>query len=102
VLMPHVLHFNRPVIEPRISRLAAYLGLATPTFDGFMEWLMGMRRDLAIPEDLRALGVDPSRRDELAAMAENDPSAAGNPRKFDHNAAIEVLNGALGWGSDNE
>jgi alcohol dehydrogenase class IV len=102
VLMPHVLHFNRPVIEPRISRVAAYLGLTTPTFDGFMEWLMGMRRDLAIPEDLRALEVDPSRRDELAAMAENDPSAAGNPRKFDHNAAIEVLNGALGLGSDNE
>lgn len=95
VLMPYVLAFNRAVIEPRICRLASYMGL-DPSFDGFMAWVLDLRRDLEIPADLRALGVDEARRDELAAMAAHDPSATGNPRPFDAIAAATVLKDAFG------
>ncbi len=95
VLMPYVLAFNRETIELRIDRLAAYIGLAIPTFDGFMAWLMDLRRELGIPHGLSELRVDPARRDELAAMAASDPSAGGNPRPFDTAAAAIVLDAAF-------
>lgn len=95
VLMPYVLAFNRGAIEPRIDRLAAYIGLADPSFEGFMTWLTDMRRDLGVPHRLSELRVDPARRDELAAMAARDPSAGGNPRPFDVAAAATVLDAAF-------
>ena len=39
VFMPYVLAFNRPAIEDRIARLAAYLGLA-PSFDAFLDFVL--------------------------------------------------------------
>ena len=36
VAMPYVLKFNRAAIEEKIVRLARWLGLRNPTFDGFM------------------------------------------------------------------
>ena len=42
--MPYVLKFNRAAIDEKIVRLARWLGLRTPTFDGFMEWSLDLRR----------------------------------------------------------
>ena len=38
VFMPYVLAFNRPAIETKIARLAAYLGLPA-SFDAFQAWI---------------------------------------------------------------
>ncbi len=78
VVMPMVLDFNRPAIEDRIARAAAYLGIAGG-FDGFSARVMDLRAELAIPENLTALGVEESRLDELTVMAMEDPSCGGNP-----------------------
>jgi hypothetical protein len=78
VVMPAVLAMNRPAVEPRIVRAAAYLGIAGG-FDGFMAALVDLRHRVGIPEKLSAIGVDRSRLDELVAMALADPCAAGNP-----------------------
>ena len=55
VFMPYVLVFNRPAIEAKIARLAAYLGIAGG-FDGFLE---GGARSCAsktgVPHDLDGL-----------------------------------------------
>lgn len=83
VFMPYVLAFNRPAIEDRIVRLARYLGLEKPTFDGFMEWVLTLRRELKIPHTCRDLGVQESRLDELSRMAAHDPCAGGNPVPLD-------------------
>ena len=95
VLMPYVLAFNRPAIEDRLARLAAYLGLAEPGFDAFLAWILELRRRLAIPHSLAELGVPADAVARLAAMAEADPSAAGNPRPFDAAAARQVLEAAM-------
>ena len=78
VVMPMVLQFNRPAIESRIDKAAAYLGIVGG-FDGFYQTVLDLRRTLNIPANLTAMGVEAARLDELAAMAIEDPSCGGNP-----------------------
>jgi alcohol dehydrogenase class IV len=94
VLMPYLLAFNRPAIEDRIARLAGYVGLE-PSFDAFLAWIVDLRRRLGIPGTLADLGVRADDLERLAVMAEEDPSAAGNPRPFEAAAARQVLAAAL-------
>ena len=83
VFMPYVLQFNREQIAERMERLAAWLGLSgTSGYDAFLNWVMRLRTDLAIPDGLRGLSVGPERFAEMATMAENDPTAGSNPRKL--------------------
>ena len=78
VVMPMVLDFNRHAIEDRIEKAAAYLGIAGG-FDGFRAHIVALNASLGIPLNLTAMGVDPSRLDELTEMALEDPSCGGNP-----------------------
>jgi alcohol dehydrogenase len=78
VVLPYVLAFNRPAIEPRISRLAAYLGLQ-PTFGAFLAWVLELRRELGVPHTLRDFGIGDDKIEVMSAMAPKDPTAAGNP-----------------------
>jgi alcohol dehydrogenase class IV len=78
VVMPMVLDFNRPAIEARIDRAAAYLGI-DGGFGGFHEAVLELRAKLGIPETLSAMGVEYARLDELTEMALEDPSCGGNP-----------------------
>lgn len=78
VVMPAVLRFNRTAIEEKIGRAAAYLGISGG-FDGFYDYVLKLRSELGVPENLSAMGITPDRIDELAAMAIEDPSAGGNP-----------------------
>ena len=78
VVMPPVLMLNRPVIEERIARAAAYMGISGG-FDGFYDFVLKLRSDLGVPDKLSALGVGRDRIDEMTVMALADPSAGGNP-----------------------
>ena len=95
VLMPYVLAFNRPAIEERLARLAAYIGLADPSFEAFLAWIIELRERLGIPHSLADLGVSDRDIDRIATMAEADPSAGGNPLRFDAAAARTVLEAAI-------
>jgi alcohol dehydrogenase class IV len=81
VVMPPVLRFNRPAIEDRLTQASAYLGISGG-FDGFFDYVLKLREDLAIPDKMSALGVGTDRIDELAAMAIDDPSCGGNPMEL--------------------
>ena len=94
-LMPYVLAFNRPAIEERIARLAAWLGLAQADFDGFLGFVLELRARIGVPHTLAELGVDEARAELLAEMAAVDPSAGGNPRSFDRAAAAQVIEAAM-------
>lgn len=95
VLMPYVLQFNRSVIEARIARLAAYLGLANPGFDSFLDLVMRLREDSGVPHALSALGVDDQRSHLIAQMAVADPSASGNPRPLAEKDTAAIFSAAL-------
>ena len=78
VVMPAVLRFNQPAVEGKIARAAAYLEIPGG-FEGFVDYVLKLRADLGVPENLTAMGVPSDRLEELAAMAIEDPSAGGNP-----------------------
>lgn len=78
VVMPAVLRFNRPAVEGRLARAAAYMGIAGG-FDGFAARVDEMLDAMRLPKGLRAMGVEEARVPELAAMALGDPTAAANP-----------------------
>jgi len=94
VLMPYMLAFNRPAIEERVARLAGFIGLE-PSFEAFLDWIVDLRRRLAIPHTLAELGVEEPQLEKIATMAEADPSAGGNPRPFGAAEAREVLAAAM-------
>jgi alcohol dehydrogenase len=81
VVMPPVLRLNRPAIEERIARAAAYMGISGG-FDGLYDYVLKLRADLGVPDKLAELGVGRDRIDEMTAMALEDPSAGGNPVKM--------------------
>jgi alcohol dehydrogenase len=95
VLMPYMLAFNRPAIEERLARLAGYIGVEEASFEGFLEWIVELRRSLGIAHTLGELGVSESDLERIADMAESDPSAGGNPVPFDAAAAQIVLEAAM-------
>jgi alcohol dehydrogenase len=94
VLLPYVLFFNRKAVEEKIERLAAYLGLR-PRFHAFIDWLVELRAEIAVPHTLADLGVGEDGLDRLVALAVQDPSAGGNPVPFDKRAARTILKRAL-------
>jgi alcohol dehydrogenase len=81
IIMPYVVKANRRKIEKDIERAAAYLGLRGG-FDGFLRWILALRKEIGIPHTLAEIGIDTGRLDEVAAMAIRDPSAGGNPIAF--------------------
>ncbi len=81
IIMPYVVKANRRKIEKDIDRAAAYLGIKGG-FDGFLKWILALRKEVGIPHTLADIGIDTRRLDEVAAMATKDPSAGGNPIAF--------------------
>jgi len=79
VFMPYVLAFNRPAIEDKMTRLAAWLELPKPSFQAIMDWVIALREEFNMPHTIKDLGVTEDKLDELARMAANDPTASGNP-----------------------
>ena len=79
VFMPYVLRRNKKVIEEKIISLSRYLNLEDQTFEGFMNWILYLRKELSIPHTLKELIQDDSKFEEMSKMAKNDPSTGGNP-----------------------
>ncbi len=95
VVMPYVLIYNRPVIEAKMARLTRYLGLGEATFDAVLEWVLALRRDLAIPESLAEIGVPADAAGFLAPLAEADPLTGSNPRPVTQAAYRPLFEKAL-------
>ena len=82
ILMPYVLQANRSAIETRIERLSRYLELSDPSFDGFMAWVIALRRALAIPSTLAEIGIGADQVVKISEMAVADPCGSDNPISF--------------------
>jgi hypothetical protein len=81
IVMPYVLSANRRRIDRKIARAAAYLGIKGG-FDGFLRFVLALRRETGIPHALSEIGIDGSRLDDVARMAVKDPTHGGNPVAF--------------------
>ncbi len=98
VFMPYVLAFNRPAIEERVARAAAYIGIKGG-FDGFMKAVLKLRRELKVPHALggliKGVTLDKKQKGLIADMAIVDPTAGGNPVKLTKKAALQILEAAI-------
>ncbi|UZE96622.1 iron-containing alcohol dehydrogenase [Alkalimarinus alittae] len=79
IILPYVLVRNRLAIESRIEHVATCIGLEDKTFDGFMAWVIDLRKTLKIPHALSEIGITAERSELVGEMAAVDPSAGGNP-----------------------
>jgi len=96
VVMPYVLERNRPAIEDKLARVAAYLGLETGSggFNSFLEWALELRARFEMPHTLAELGVEEEYFDALAADAAADPTAIANPIALDTTDFRELFEAA--------
>jgi alcohol dehydrogenase class IV len=78
IFMPYVIKFNQSVIEEKMERLSRYIELKNQSFDGFLEWILDLRKQLSIPHTLKELNVKFD-FDKLSKMALVDPSTPTNP-----------------------
>ena len=83
IFMPFVLTFNRDEIEKKIIKICDYLELEDKTFDGFVNWVLDLRKKLDMPHKLsEVIDEKDFDIDRLSKMALADPSTGGNPKKL--------------------
>lgn len=81
IIMPYVLKANRKKVEKKIERVAAYLGIKGG-FNGFMKFVLALRKETGIPHALKDIKIDSERLNEVAKMAIKDPTHEANPVAF--------------------
>ncbi|MDB9936890.1 iron-containing alcohol dehydrogenase [Candidatus Pelagibacter sp.] len=86
IFMPYVLTFNKDVIEEKIIKVCDYLELKDRSFDGFINWVLDLRKKLNMPHKLSEV-IEEKDFDinRLSKMALEDPSTGGNPKKLNEN-----------------
>lgn len=94
ILMPYVLKANRDAIEEDAQYLANCLGIANG-FDGLLEWVLQLREDVGIPQNLGAVDIDASQKERIGRMAVKDPSAGGNPIPFNESQYADLFERAV-------
>ena len=83
IFMPYVLTFNKDVIEDKIIKICDYLKLKDRSFDGFVNWILDLRKKLNMPHKLsEVIDEKDFDLDRLSKMALADPSTGGNPKKL--------------------
>jgi alcohol dehydrogenase class IV len=83
IFMPYVLTFNKNVIENKIIKVCEYLEIKEKSFDGFLNWILDLRKKLNIPHKLsEVIKEEDLELNRLSKMALNDPSTGGNPKKL--------------------
>jgi alcohol dehydrogenase class IV len=94
VLMPFVLAYNRPAIEPAMAALAAALPVEGDGFAAVHRWILDLRRRIDIPETVTGLGLDRSEFERIADLAAGDICAGMNPMPVDARSLRAILDAA--------
>ena len=83
IFMPYVLTFNKKAIENKITKACEYLEIEEKSFEGFLNWILDLRKKLNIPHKLSdVIKEENLELDRLSKMALKDPSTGGNPKKL--------------------
>ena len=86
IFMPYVFTFNKSAINKKIIKICEYIELKDKTFDGFIEWILKLRKELNIPHKLsEVIKKEEFDVDRLSVMALEDPSTSGNPKPLSLN-----------------
>ena len=83
IFMPYVLTFNKDIIEDKIVKISHHIDLKDKSFNGFINWILKIRKDLNMPHKLSDIIEEKDFDIErLSLMALEDPSTSGNPKKL--------------------
>ena len=83
IFMPYVLTFNKDVIEDKIINISKYLELDDLSFNGFINWILDLRKKLNLPHKLsEVIKEEDLNIEKLSKMALDDPSTLTNPKKM--------------------
>ena len=86
IFMPYVLTFNKDVIEEKIIKICEYINLDNKSFDGFIQWIIDLRKKLNTPHKLSDVIPETDFDiEKLSKLALEDPSTGGNPKKLSLN-----------------
>ena len=89
-VMPFVLNYNRSTIEDKFVRLANFLDIKGG-FEGIVQWVIDLKKEMEIPETLKDMGVQPGDEVKLAPLAQEDPSTGGNPLEMTEEKFQELI-----------
>jgi alcohol dehydrogenase class IV len=93
-VMPFVLNYNRSTIEDKFVRLANFLDIKGG-FDGIVQWVIDLKKEMEIPETLKDMGVQPRDEVKLAPLAQEDPSTGGNPLEMSEEKFQELISNCI-------
>ena len=83
IFMPYVLSFNREAINSKIKKICEYIEIEDKSFEGFLNWILDLRKKLEIPHKLsEVIDEKDLQLERLCKMALDDPSTNGNPKKL--------------------
>lgn len=92
-LMPYVMHWNRPEIEPELDQMAGAMGL--PSGREVIPAITALFARIGIPPTLAALGLEADRIDWVAAQALGiERLIQNNPRPLDPAGMTRLLQAA--------
>jgi len=81
IVLPVVLRFNLPGMEPEVRRMAQAMALEDSSVPGFIAGVEHMLDEIGIPRALHEIGVPLDCSARIAAKALQDSAAATNPRR---------------------
>ena len=71
------------LLKIRLLKICDYLELKDKSFNGFINWVLDLRKKLDIPHKLsEVIDEKDLQLDRLSKMALEDPSTGGNPKKL--------------------
>ena len=95
IILPYVMVFNREAIEAKCDIIARALALPRGGFDGLLDWVLDLRRELGIAHTLADIGVTADQSVLIGSEAAIDPSAGGNPVPVDAAALEKIFRAAV-------
>jgi alcohol dehydrogenase class IV len=94
-VMPYVLRFNQRKIRDKMERVARFLDLPRPDYNGVADWILALRRDLGIPLTLGELGVRMNHVPILVEKTLADANATKNPVPLDQRGVHRLFEWAI-------
>ena len=83
IFMPYVFDYNKDKIKEKVIEICNYLNFKERRFGAFMSWIIDLRKELGIPNQLSEVIKEKDFNiDLLSEMALNDPSTITNPKKL--------------------
>ncbi len=96
VILPYVMTFNRESIAEKADVVSRVLNLPARGYEGFLAWVLALRKQLDIPHSLADIGVTTHNAAVIGQEAAIDPSAGGNPIPVNATQLERIFRAAVG------